>query len=112
MVLMTSLRVTPGSACPGLPLSKAGINALAAALDRSPLADTLFRLSGLMNSGLFNTHRRGVPNTSGTATLVWQIAAGEIPPFQMTIRVVCLLAVRASDSRTNGPSRAACSGAW
>ena len=70
---------------------RAGAGFSAAALDRSPLADTLFRLSGLMSAGLFNTQRRGVPNTSGTATLVWQIAAGEIPPFQMSIRVVGLL---------------------
>jgi hypothetical protein len=41
-----------------------------------------------MSGGLFNTHRRGLPNTSGTATLVWQIASGEISPFQMTIRIV------------------------
>ena len=88
MVLKTGLRVTPGPASPGRPLSEAGIDALAAALDRSPIAGTLFRLSGLISAGIFNTHRRGAPNTSGTATLVWQIAAGEIPPFQMTIRVV------------------------
>jgi hypothetical protein len=70
MVLKTGLRVAPGPACPGWPLSEAGIDALAAALDRSPLADALFSLSGLMSAGLFNTHRRGAPNTSGTATLV------------------------------------------
>ena len=88
MVFKTGLRVTPGPACPGRPLSEAGIAELAAALDRSPLANTLFTLSGLMSSGLYNTQRRGVPNTSGTATLVWQIASGEIPPFQMTIRII------------------------
>jgi hypothetical protein len=88
MVFKTGLRVTPGPACPGRPLSEAGIAELAAALDRSPLANTLFTLSGLMSGGLYNTQRRGVPNTSGTATLVWQIASGEVPPFQMTIRIV------------------------
>jgi hypothetical protein len=41
-----------------------------------------------MSGGLYNAQRRGRPNTSGTATLVWQIASGEIPPFQMTMRVV------------------------
>ena len=38
--------------------------------------------------GLHNTQRRGRPNTSGTATLVWQITSGEITPFQITLRVV------------------------
>jgi hypothetical protein len=88
LVLKTGLSVTPGPACPGRPLSEAGVAELAAALDSSALAKTLFTLTGLMSAGLYNTQRRGKPNTSGTATLVWQIANGEIPPFQMTIRVV------------------------
>ena len=88
IVLKTGLRVTPGPACPGRPLSEAGIAELAAALDNSPLGATLFMVTGLTSAGLYNTQRRGRPNTSGTATLVWQIASGEIPPFQMTTRVV------------------------
>jgi Schlafen, AlbA_2 len=40
MVLKTGLRVTPGPACPGRPLSEAVIAELAAALDKSPLADS------------------------------------------------------------------------
>jgi hypothetical protein len=88
MILKTGLIVTPGPACPGRPLSETVIANLAAALDKSPLADTLFRLTGLFSTGFYNTQRRGRPNTSGTATLVWQIASGEIPAFQMTFRVV------------------------
>lgn len=88
MIFKTGLGVTPGPACPGRPLSERVIGALAAALDASPLAQTLFALTGVMTGGLYNTQRRGRPNTSGTATLAWQIVAGEIPPFQMTIRVV------------------------
>lgn len=88
MMLKTGLSVTPGPACPGRPLSEAVIAELAAALDKSPLAETLFTLTGLMSAGLYNTQRRGRPNTSGTATLAWQIASGEIPPFEMTIRIV------------------------
>jgi len=88
MVLKTGLSVTPGPACPGRPLSEAAVAELAAALDKSLLANALFTLTGLMSAGLYNTQRRGRPNTSGTATLVWQIASGEIPPFQMTISVV------------------------
>ena len=42
MILKTGLIVTPGPACPGRPLSEAVIAELAAALDKSPLADTLF----------------------------------------------------------------------
>ncbi len=71
----------------GRPLSERAISELATALDKSPLAETLFTLTGLMSAGLFNSHRRGRPNTSGTATLVWQIASGEIPPLQMTVTV-------------------------
>ncbi len=88
MVLKTGLRVTAGPACPGRPLSEAGIARLAAELDRSPLADALSSLSGLSCGGLHSTQRRGVPNTSGTATLVWQIDTGALIPFQVTIRVV------------------------
>ena len=42
----------------------------------------------LNSAGVYNTQRRGRPNTSGTATLVWQIASGDIPPFQMVLRLV------------------------
>jgi Schlafen, AlbA_2 len=87
MVLKTGLRVRPGPACPGRPLSERAIGELAAGLDKSPLADILFILTGLRDAGLYNTHRRGRPNTSGTATLVWQIASGQIPPAEMTVRV-------------------------
>lgn len=88
MVLKTGLRVRPGPACPGRPLSERAIGELALALDKSPLARALFDLTGLMNGGLYNFRRRGRPNTAGTATLDWQIASGEIPPFQVTVRVV------------------------
>jgi hypothetical protein len=87
MMLRTGLRVPPGPACAGRPLSERAISTLATALDKSPLANALFTLTGLMSSGLYGFHRQGRPNTSGTATLVWQIASGEIPPFQITVRV-------------------------
>jgi hypothetical protein len=87
MMLKTGLRVPPGPACPGRPLSERAISELAAALDKSPLAEILFTLTGLRDAGLYPTHRRGRPNTSGAATLVWQIASGEIPPADMTMRV-------------------------
>jgi len=87
MVLKTGLRVPPGPACPGRPLSERAISELATALDKSPLAEILFTLTGLTDAGLYDTHRRGRPNTSGTATLVWQIASGQIPPAEMTVRV-------------------------
>ena len=87
MVLKTGLRVRPGPACPGRPLSERAVGELAAALDKSPLARALFDLTGLTSGGLYNSRRRGRPNTSGTATLVWQIASGEIPPFEVTVRV-------------------------
>lgn len=94
MILKTGLIVTPGPACPGRPLSETVIASLAAALDKSPLADTLADLTGLPAlmgrsrlAGLCCTQRQGRPNTSGTATLVWQIASGEITPFQITLRV-------------------------
>jgi len=88
MVLKTGVRVRPGPACPGRPLSERAVGELAAALDKSPLAKTLFDLTGLVNGGLYNFHRSGRPNTSGTATLVWQIVSGHIPPFHITVRVV------------------------
>lgn len=87
MMLKTGLRVPPGPVCPGRPLSERGIAELAAALDKSPLAEILFNLTGLASTGIYGTHRRGRPNTSGTATLVWQIASGKVPPFEMTVRV-------------------------
>jgi hypothetical protein len=88
MVLKTGLRVPPGPACPGRPLSERAISELAAALDKSPLAQILFDLTGLRDAGLYPTHRSGRPNSSGTATLVWQIASVEVPPAEMTMRVV------------------------
>jgi hypothetical protein len=88
MMLKTGLRITPGPACPGRPLSERAVSELAAALDKSPLADVLFTLTGLTDAGHYSTHRRGRPNTSGTATLVWQIAiGGGIPAAEMTIRI-------------------------
>jgi hypothetical protein len=88
MILRSGISATPGPACPGRPLSETVIANLAAFLDKSPLERTLFSLTGLSSAGVYNTHRRGRPNTSGTATLVWQIASGEIPPFQIVLRVV------------------------
>ena len=88
MIFKTGLIVIPGPACPGRPLSETVIANLAAALDKSPLADALFRLTGLASAGIYRTQRRGRPNTSGTATLVWQIASGTVTPFEMTCRIV------------------------
>lgn len=88
MVLKTGLIVIPGPACPGRPLSETVIANLAAALYKSPLAGTLVTLTGLFRAGPDNVQRRGRPNTSGTATLVWQVTSGEILPFQITFRVV------------------------
>ena len=88
MMLKTGLRITPGPACPGRPLLERAISELAVALDKSPLADVVFTLTGLKDAGLYNTHRRGLPNTAGTATLVWQIASsGDIPPAEMTVSI-------------------------
>jgi hypothetical protein len=87
MMLRTGLRVLPGPSCPGRPLSERAISELATALDKSPIAEALFSLTGLVSTGIYGTHRRGRPNTSGTATLVWQIADGLVPPFEMTVRV-------------------------
>ena len=87
MMLKTGLRVPPGPACPGRPLSERAISELAEAVDKSPVAKALFGLTGLASTGIYATHRRGRPNTSGTATLAWQIADSEVPPFDMTVRV-------------------------
>lgn len=87
MILKTGLRVPAGPACPGRPLSERAISELATALDKSPLAGILFNLTGLASTGIYDTHRRGRPNNSGAATLVWQIASGKIPPAEMTVRV-------------------------
>ena len=46
----------------------------------------MFTLTKLTEAGFHGTRRRGRPNTSGTATLVWQIA-GQVPPAEMTVRV-------------------------
>ena len=95
MILKTGLIVTPGPACPGRPLSETVVANLAAALDKSPLANTLLDITGLpafmgraRAAAFHGTQRWGRPNTSGTATLVWRFADGEISPFQMTVRVV------------------------
>jgi Schlafen, AlbA_2 len=95
MILKTGLRVTPGPACPGRPLSETLIANLARALGTSTLADTLLDITGLAAlagrtrlAALHHIQRRGRPNTSGAATLVWEIISGEMPPFQMTLRVV------------------------
>jgi Putative DNA-binding domain len=85
MVLKTGLRVPPGPACPGRPLSERAISELATALDKSPLAITLFTLAEF-RAGFHRTQRRGRPNTSGTVTLVWHIAGG-VTPAEMTVRV-------------------------
>jgi hypothetical protein len=89
--LPSPTRSPPPSApgpCPGRPLSETVIANLAAALDKSPLADTLSRLTSLVSAGIYRTQRRGRPNTSGTATLVWQVASGTVTPFEMTCRIV------------------------
>jgi hypothetical protein len=95
MILKTGLTMVPGPACPGRPLSEAAVANLAAALDRSPLANTLLDITGLPGligreraAAFHATQRRGRPNTSGTATLVWQSASGNISPFQVTARIV------------------------
>jgi hypothetical protein len=88
MMLKTGLSVTPGPACPGRPLSENVIANLATALDKSPLAQTLIRLSGIVAGGLYNTARRGPPNTSGTATLTWQIASSDLPTFEVRTMIV------------------------
>jgi len=41
-----------------------------------------------MSGGLNQTRRQGRPNTSGTATLRWSIASGDILPFEVMIRIV------------------------
>jgi hypothetical protein len=87
MILKTGLRVTPGPACPGRPLSERAISELAAALDKSPLATILFDLTGLRDAGLYGAHRRGRPNNSSTATLAWSIASGQVPPAEMRVTV-------------------------
>jgi Putative DNA-binding domain len=94
MIFKTGLIVTPGPACPGRPLSEAVIFNLADALDKSPLVNTLLDLTGLPAlmgrsrlAGRHGTQRRGRPNTSGTATLVWQIVSDEVSPFEITFRV-------------------------
>lgn len=95
MILKTGLIMVPGPACPGRPLSEAAVANLAAALDRSALANTLLDITGLPGligreraAAFHVTQRRGRPNTSGTATLVWQSASGKIPPFQVIARIV------------------------
>ncbi|MCW2932152.1 MAG: hypothetical protein JWM19_3114 [Actinomycetia bacterium] len=88
MIIKSGISVMPGPACPGRPLSETVIANLAAFLDKSPVEKVLFSLTGLNSAGIFNTERRGRPNTSGTATLVWQIASGEIAPFKMVLRLV------------------------
>lgn len=62
------------------------ISELAAALDKSPLAETLFTLTGLMSGNLNNFRRHGQPNTSGTAASAWEIL-NKVPPFEVTVRV-------------------------
>ncbi len=87
MMLKTGIRVTPGPACPGRPLSDRAISELSTALDKSLLTTILFMMTGRGSAGLYTFQRKGSPNTSGTATLVWQIADDEIPPFEVTVRV-------------------------
>jgi hypothetical protein len=87
MILKTGLNITPGPACPGRPLSEKAISELAAALDKSPLTDALFTLAAQTSGDLSRFRafrRRGRPNTSGTATLAWEIA-GDICPFDVTV---------------------------
>ncbi len=87
MVLKSGLAVPPGLARVGQPLSDAAIRSLCTSLDRSPLTECLFKLTRLMSAGLYNFQRRGHPNSSGTATLTWEIAQGEISPFQVRVEV-------------------------
>jgi hypothetical protein len=87
LLLRSGLFLTPGAAAPGRSLSERVIDGLCAALDKSPLVNTLFDLTGLNSGGLYTFRRRGVPNTSSTATLMWSIAE-EPAPFDVTVRVV------------------------
>jgi Putative DNA-binding domain len=86
MVLKTGLRVPPGPACPGRALSERTLGELAAAVDKSPLADILFTLTGLRDADVNGTRQQG-HNTSAAATLVWQIAHRTVPPAEMIVRI-------------------------
>jgi hypothetical protein len=86
MVILPGLRIAPGPAAPGRPLSERAISELCAALGKSPITDVLFNLTGLSSTGIYGFKREGRPNTSGTATLWWRIADG-IVPFAVTVRI-------------------------
>lgn len=86
MMLKTGLSVTPGPACPGRPLSEKVLGTW-----RSPWTSLRWqrrcsRSPGCTMPGSTNA-RRGRPNTSGTATLTWQIVNGDIPSFEITTRI-------------------------
>lgn len=83
LMLKTGLGVAPGPACRGRPLSEEAISELAAALDKSPLTQALLTLAAQTSGELSRFcgfGRRGRPNNSGTATLVWAIAYATLGP--------------------------------
>jgi hypothetical protein len=84
--LQTGLFIQPGPSAPGRPLSERVIDDLCATLNRSQLTSVLFKLANVTPADAFRFSRQGIPNTSSTATLVWQFA-GEPPPFEVKLLI-------------------------
>jgi len=87
LVVLSGLRVPPGPAAWGRPLSQRAVGELAMSLDNSALGKMLFRLTRITQADIETFHPEGQANRSSIATLVWRLRSREPYPFEMTARI-------------------------
>jgi hypothetical protein len=85
--LRSGLIVPAGAAGWGRPISERALGELAASLDRSALAGTLFRLTHFAEADVESFHPEGSANRSHAATMVWRLEPREPAAFEMTVRI-------------------------
>jgi hypothetical protein len=87
LVVLSGLIMPVGSAAPGRPISQRAVDQLAAELDRSALASSLFSLTGVQSIDAESFHREGPANRSHVANLVRRLGPGDPVPFEVEVRL-------------------------
>jgi Schlafen, AlbA_2 len=85
--LRFGLIVPAGAAGWGRPISERALGELAASLDHSALAGTLFRLTRFAEADVESFHPEGGANRSHAATMVSRLEPREPAAFEMTVRI-------------------------
>ena len=87
LIVLSGLRVPVGPKAAGRPISQRAVDQIAAGLDRSALAHSLFELTGSQSIGVESFHREGPANRSHVANLVRRVGPGEVVPFEVAARL-------------------------